>query len=133
MTSIKELRDQLADQNLSSNQRARLRCLLARQLEDHGDYEAARVAMGELWHRIGESPLLEGLDDETQGAVLLRAGVLTGWIGSAKQISGAQETAKNLLTESIAIFERLRAMNSVAEAQIEIAYSYWREGRFDEG
>jgi CheY-like chemotaxis protein len=76
---------------------------------------------------------LDGLDDETQGTVLLRAGVLTGWIGSAKQISGAQETAKNLLTASIAIFERLRATNSVAEAQIEIAYCYWREGAFDEG
>ena len=133
MTSIKELRDQLTDQNLSSDQRARLRCLLARQLEDHGDYEAARVAMGELWHRIGESPLLEGLDDETQGAVLLRAGVLTGWIGSAKQISGAQETAKNLLSESISIFAKLRADRDVAEAQIEIAYCYWREGAFDNG
>lgn len=54
-------------------------------------------------------------------------------IGSAKQISGAQETAKNLLTESIAIFERLRASNKVAEAQIEIAYCYWREGALDEG
>lgn len=133
MTSIKELRDQLADQNLSSNQRARLRCLLARQLEDHGDYEAARVAMGELWHRIGERPLLEGLDDETQAAVLLRAGVLTGWIGSAKQISGAQETAKNLLSESISFFDKLGANNGVAEAQIEIAYCYWREGAFDNG
>jgi CheY-like chemotaxis protein len=133
MNSKRQLRDQLADQHLSSSQRAQLRCQLARELEDQGDYEAARVAMGELWQRIGDQPLLKDLDDEAQAAVLLRAGVLTGWIGSAKQISGAQETAKNLLTESIGIFERLRARNSVAEAQIEIAYSYWREGRFDEG
>ena len=133
MNSIRELRGQLADQNLSSSQRARLRCLLARQFEDQGDYEAARVAMGELWQRIGERPSLDTLDDESQGEVLLRAGVLTGWIGSAKQITGAQETAKNLLTESISIFERLRATNSVAEAQIEIAYCYWREGAFDNG
>lgn len=133
MNSIRELRDQLADQSLSSDQRARLRCLLARQFEDQGDYEAARVAMGELWQRIGERPLLGRLGDEAQGAVLLRAGVLTGWIGSAKQISGAQETAKNLLSESISIFERLGATNSIAEAQIEIAYCYWREGAFDNG
>lgn len=133
MNSKKELRDQLTDPNLSTSQRAQLRCELARQFEDQGDYEAARVAMGELWQRIGDQPLLERLDDVAQGTVLLRAGVLTGWIGSAKQISGAQETAKNLLTESIAIFEGLRASNSVAEAQIEIAYCYWREGAFDEG
>src|ERR1051326_7947511 len=133
MNSIRELRDQLADQSLSSDQRARLRCLLARQFEDQGDYEAARVAMGELWQRIGERPLLDRLGDEAQGAVLLRAGVLTGWIGSAKQISGAQETAKNLLSESISIFERLGATNSIAEARIEVAYCYWREGAFDNG
>jgi CheY-like chemotaxis protein len=133
MHSIRELRDQLADQNLSSTQRARLRCLLARQFEDQGDYEAARVAMSEFWHRIGERPLLDRLDDETQAAVLLRAGVLTGWIGSAKQIAGAQEVAKNLISESLSIFERLRVTDGAAEAQIEIAYCYWREGAFENG
>ncbi len=133
MNSKRELRDQLTDLNLSSSQRAQLRCQLARQFEDQGDYEAARVAMGDLWQRIGDWPLLDELDDETKGTVLLRAGVLTGWIGSAKQISGAQETAKNLLTEGIAVFETLGANINVAEAQIEIAYCYWREGAFDEG
>lgn len=133
MNSTRELRDRLANQTLSANQRAQLRCQLARQFEDQGDYEAARVAMGEIWQRVDERPLLADLDDETQAAVLLRVGVLTGWIGSARQISGAQETAKNLLTESIAIFERLRELKRVAEAQIEIAYCYWREGAFDEG
>jgi len=133
MNSKKELRHHLADPTLSSNQRAQLRCQLARRFEDEGNYEAARLAMGELWQRVGDRPLLEGLDEETQGTILLRAGVLTGWIGSARQISGAQETAKNLLSESIGIFERLGVENRVAEAQIEIAYCYWREGAFDEG
>jgi hypothetical protein len=113
MNSTKESLRQLSDANLSINQRARLRCQLASQLEDEGDYEAAREAMGELWQRVNEPPLLEGLDEETKGAVLLRAGVLTGWIGSAKQISGAQETAKNLISESIAIFEALLENNRV--------------------
>jgi CheY-like chemotaxis protein len=133
MNSKKELLHQLADQNLSSNQRAQARCQLARQFENEGDYEAAREVMGELWQRVGERPLLEGLDEKTKGEVLLRAGVLTGWIGSARQISGAQETAKNLITESIAIFEGLQENSRVAEAQIDLAYCYWREGAFDEG
>jgi two-component system cell cycle response regulator DivK len=127
------LAHQLADPNLSTNQRAQLRCQLASQLEDEGDYEAAREAMGELWQEVGERPLLEGLDEETKGAVLLRVGVLTGWIGSAKQVSRAQETAKNLISESIAIFEALPQNSRVAEAQIDLAYCYWREGAFDEG
>jgi CheY-like chemotaxis protein len=133
MSARKELVHQLADPNLSINQRAQLRCRLASQLEDEGDYEAAREAMGELWQRVGERPLLEGLDEETKGAVLLRAGVLTGWVGSARQINGAQETAKNLISESIAVFEALQEKSRVAEAQIDLAYCYWREGAFDEG
>ena len=133
MTATKELTHQLAHPNLSRNQRAQLRCQLASQLEDEGDYEAAREAMGELWQRVGERPLLEGLDEETKGVVLLRAGVLTGWIGSARQISGGQETAKNLISESIAIFQALPENSRVAEAQSDLAYCYWREGAFDEG
>jgi len=133
MSATKQLIHQLANPNLSENQRAQLRCQLASQLEDEGDYEAAREAMGELWQRVGERPLLEGLDDETKGGVLLRAGVLTGWIGSSKQISGAQETAKNLISESIAIFEALQRNSRAAEALIDLACCYWREGAFDEG
>jgi CheY-like chemotaxis protein len=133
VTATKGLVHQLADPNLSINQRAQLRCQLASQLEDEGDYEAARKALGELWHRVGERPLLDGLDEETKAAVLLRAGVLTGWIGSAKQITGAQETAKNLISESIAIFEALPKYGQMAEAQIDLACCYWREGAFDEG
>ena len=132
MKSKRDLLHHLTDQNLSANQRAQARCELAIQLETEGDYEAAREAMGELWQRVGERPVLAGLDNETKGAVLLRAGVLTGWLGSAKQISGAQEIAKNLITESIEIFESLQENSRAAEGQIELACCYWREGAFDE-
>src|SRR5690242_2739956 len=118
MTSKRELLHHLTDQNLSASQRVQARCRLAGQLEDEGDYEAAREAMGELWRRVGERPVLEGLDEVTKGIVLLRAGVLTGWIGSARQISGAQEEAKNLITESIVIFDGLGENSKAAEAQI---------------
>jgi hypothetical protein len=133
MGPTKELIHQLADQSLSVAQRAQIRCQLASQLEDEGDYEAAREAMGELWQRVGERPSVDGLDEEMKGGVLLRAGVLTGWIGSAKQISGAQETAKNLISESIAIFEGLQKNSRAAAAQIDLAYCYWREGAIAEG
>lgn len=64
--------------------------------------------------------------------MLLRAGTLTGWIGSARQIAGAQETAKDLLTESRVCFEALNNLSGVAEAEIEVAWCYWREGAYDE-
>jgi CheY-like chemotaxis protein len=133
MKSKRDLLHALTDQNLSANQRAQARCQLAVQLETEGDYEAAREAMGDLWQGVGERPLLQGLDEQTKGTVLLRAGVLTGWLGSFRQISGTQETAKNLITESIEIFEALQESSRVAEGQIELACCYWREGAFDEG
>jgi CheY-like chemotaxis protein/tetratricopeptide (TPR) repeat protein len=133
MNSKRDLLHHLTDENLSANQRAQARCQLAIQLETEGDYDAARDAMGKLWQGIGERPLLVGLDEETKGVVLLRTAVITGWLGSAKQISGAQESAKNLITESIEIFEALQKRSRVAEGQIELACCYWREGAFDEG
>jgi hypothetical protein len=95
----------LENPSLSPSQRAQLRCQLAKELEEAGNFEAARKAVGELWQRVGERPVLEGLDERAAAEVLLRAGVLSGWIGSANQIEGAQETAKNFITESITIFE----------------------------
>jgi CheY-like chemotaxis protein/tetratricopeptide (TPR) repeat protein len=123
---------QITDPNLSRNERALLRCQLARHKEESGDYEAAREALSELWYRVGERPLLEGLDEEVKAQVLLRVGALTGWIGSAKQIEGAQETAKDLINESSRIFLGLNTQIKVAEAQTDLAVCYWREGAFDE-
>ncbi|HKQ51570.1 MAG TPA: tetratricopeptide repeat protein, partial [Pyrinomonadaceae bacterium] len=109
-----------------------MRCQLAKELEDAGNYEAARAAMGELWQRVGEHPRIEGLDRYLAAEVSLRAGSLTGWLGSANQIEGAQEAAKDLISESITIFEALRETEKIAEAHIELAICYWREGAFDE-
>ncbi len=132
MNSTKGLLHRLNDPGLSPDERAHLRCQLARQLEQGWNFEAAREAMGELWQRVGERPRLEGLDEQTRAEVLLRVGALTGWIGSTRQIEGAQETAKNLITESIAIFESLGRFEKLSEAQIDLAYCYWRQGAFDE-
>jgi len=133
MKSKRNLLHELTDQNLSASQRAQARCQLAIQFETEGDYEAAREAMADLWQDIDKRPLLEGLDEEATGAVLLRVGVITGWRGSARQISGAQEIAKDLITESVGIFEALQQSSRVAEGQIELACCYWREGKFEEG
>lgn len=132
MNSTRELLHQIHDPNISNDERAVLRCLLAKQLEEVGSYEAARDAMGELWAGIGTDPNVEGLNQRTAAEVLLRAGTVTGWIGSIKQIESAQETAKNLISKSIAIFESLNEVKKVAEAQIEIALCYEREGALDE-
>jgi CheY-like chemotaxis protein len=88
--------------------------------------------MSELWSQVGQPPILEGLSSATAAEVLLRSGVLTGWIGSVKQIEGSQESAKNLLSVCIDKFESLKDEKKIAEAQTELGYCYWREGAFDE-
>lgn len=84
-----------------------------------------------LWPRIGEHPKLEGLDRCLAAEVLLRAGVLTGIVGSSRQIADAQETAKNLISESLTTFQSRKYKNKVAEAQIEMALCYWRTGEYN--
>jgi tetratricopeptide (TPR) repeat protein len=132
MDSQAALLRQLNNKNLSIDERAELRCQLAKQHEDAGQYEAARQAMGELWQRIGEHPKIEGLQPSVTGEVLLRAGVLTSWIGSCQQIAEAQEIAKNLISESLSIFDSLSYGKKILEGQTELALCYWREGRYSE-
>ena len=132
MNFTRELRLQILDPALSTDERALRRCRLAKHLEEIGDYESAREALDTLWPVVGQHPNLEGLDQRAAAEVLLRVGTLTGWIGSARQIEGAQGVAKDLITQSIAIFKSLHEIKRVAEAQTEIAVCYRREGALDE-
>ena len=94
--------------NQSANDEALLRCKTALEQKDRGDYEGAQKTMRPYWSRMGEAPHTQGLDRYVAAEVLLCVGILTGWIGSKNQISDAQETAKDLLTQSIVYFEAKR-------------------------
>src|SRR5687767_5501067 len=96
---------ELENPNLSVGGRAELCCELAREFENRGEYEAARKVLRDYWTHIGERPNLSDLDQTTAAEVLLRAGVLTGFIGSKIEVAEAQETAKDLITESLTIFQ----------------------------
>jgi transcriptional regulator with GAF, ATPase, and Fis domain len=111
---------------------AQLRCTLAQELEKAGNYETARQALGALWQGIGVRPKLEGFEAVTQALVLLRAGVLSGWLGSAHQVAGSQDAAKDLISESRSLFASLGETGRASEAEIELAWCYWREGSYDE-
>jgi tetratricopeptide (TPR) repeat protein len=76
---------------------------------------------------------LAQLSVDTQAEVLWRVGALSGWLGSANQIPGAQEFARDLLTESITLFESLGQQDKRAEAMGDLALCYWRSGAQDEG
>jgi tetratricopeptide (TPR) repeat protein len=113
-------------------ERAIALCTEARKLEEVGKYQDARGVLSQFWQRIGDRPKLEGLGGAVRAELLLRVGTLSGWLGSAGQLPGAQEIAKDLISESSALFERLQLKEKVAEAHVDLGICYWREGSLDE-
>src|SRR5215212_11394369 len=107
-------------------------CELAKGLEEAGEFENAQETLFPLWEGLLHRPKTNELSNEAKAELLLRTGSLTGWLGSAKQVAGAQEVAKDLISESAAIFEQLQMTERVAEAQVDLAICYWREGGLDE-
>ena len=122
----------LENPNLGLNDRAELCCEIAREFENKGEYDDARKTLSSYWLHIGERPEVSALEPYAAGEVLLRAGVLRGFIGSNNEIADAQEKAKDLIFESLSIFQSLNQPDKVAEAQTELALCYWRTGENNE-
>jgi tetratricopeptide (TPR) repeat protein len=129
MTLADERLKELDSPSLTTDERAAVRCRVAADLIQAGRYEAAREALGELWGGEGRRPDVSGLGEGAAAEVLLQAGALSGWLGKFK---GAQEAAKDLISESAGLFERLGESNRAAAARSDLALCYWREGAYDE-
>jgi len=123
---------QLDDPTLTSEERALIRCKIAAELIHIGKYEEARAALGELWRGVGERPNLKGLSAAVGAELLLQCGVLSGWLGSVRQIQDAQERAKDILTEALHRFKSQGRGVKVSEAQYELGLCYKRTGAYDE-
>jgi tetratricopeptide (TPR) repeat protein len=122
----------LEEPTLTADERVLLRCRMAAELMHNGQYEGAREALGELWGGTGRRPQVEGLDERVAAEVLLQVGALSGWIGGSRQEAGAQEAAKDLISESLTIFESFGDSERVGVAHSELALCYWRAGGYDE-
>src|SRR5829696_8266711 len=94
-------------------------CELAKGLEEAGEFESAQEVLRPSWAGLLNRPQTVGLAPAKKAELLLRAGTLTGWLGSAKQIAGAQEVAKDLISESATIFDKLGLVEKTAEARID--------------
>jgi CheY-like chemotaxis protein/Tfp pilus assembly protein PilF len=123
---------QLDNPSLTHNERILLRCRLASEFIHTGQYESAREALGELWLGVKERPDTEKLKPHVAAELLLQYGVLSGWLGNAQHISGAQERAKDLLFESLRMFKAQSQYAKVSETKYELGMCYFRLGAFDE-
>ncbi|HEY0171281.1 MAG TPA: hypothetical protein VGB98_09680 [Pyrinomonadaceae bacterium] len=117
---------------VSHEEDALRRCGRFKSYLDAGDYDSAREALGALWRRAGERPAVEGLGARAAAEVILQAGRLTGVVGGARGLEGAQEAARDLLTECAVMFERLGDAPKVSDSRAELGLCYWREGAFEE-
>lgn len=107
-------------------------CRKAFEFRDKGNYEGAQRAIRPYWKGADVRPEVEGFHPSIAAEVLLCAGVITASIGSKGEIGDAQEKAKDLITESITLYESLGDVTKIATARVELAYCYWREGALDD-
>lgn len=124
--------NQLVNPLLSNEEKALLRCEIAAEYIELGQYEAAREALYAYWRGIGQRPDTQGLIETTTAELLLQCGSLSGWLGTAKHKQGAQDISKDLISEALRLFEAHGKETRVAEAQYELAICYWRTGAFGE-
>ncbi|HEV7892344.1 MAG TPA: tetratricopeptide repeat protein [Pyrinomonadaceae bacterium] len=132
MTLADERLKELDNLPLAGDERVLLCCAVASDLVQKGQYEAAREALGELWPGVCVRPEVNKLPPVTAAEVLLQCGTLSGWLGSARNVSGAQEQAKDLLSEALRKFDSQGEASKVAEVQYELGMCYWRLGQYDE-
>lgn len=132
MTLADERLRQLDNPILTENERVLIRCRVAADLAHAGQYEAAREALGEVWPGVGERPDVKVLPPVTAAEVLLQCGTLTGLLGRARNVSGAQERAQDLLTEAVRKFKSQGRHEKAAAARCELGACYWRLGAHDD-
>lgn len=132
MTLADERLKELDNPSLTANERILLRCAVASDLIHKGQYEAAREALGDFWQGVGERPDVKKLKRTTAAEVLLQCGALTGWLGSARNVEGAQDRAKDLISEAQRLFKSQGRYERASEAQYELGICYWRVGAYDE-
>ncbi len=123
---------ELDNPSLTPNERILLRCRITADLTHAGQYEAAREVLGELWPGVGERPDVKRLPPTVAAEVLLQCGTLTGLLGRARNVSGAQEKAQDLLSEAVRKFKSQGRYEKASEAQCELGACYWRLGAHDD-
>jgi tetratricopeptide (TPR) repeat protein len=109
-----------------------LRCQVAAELMHKGQYEAAREALGGLWLGVGQRPPVSGMPPAVDAEVMLRCGTLTRLLGNVRNVAGAQEQAKDMLSEAERKFRAQGMPARVSEAQYELSMCYWWLGQHDE-
>lgn len=117
---------------LAPNEEIQVYCAIAREQVDVGNYEAACLVLNRWW-TLGTWPKLAGLDLKSCADLLFTAGEVEGFVASSLQLPRGQKNAESLLSGSLALFDQLGSFGRLAEARMELALCYYRQGNFDLG
>lgn len=120
---------QLFASSLSPNEEIQVLCTIAREQIEIGNYDAGCLILRNWWTPL-EWPSLNSLSSHGAADLLFTIGSLVGCLSSTGRIRKGQKHAEELLSGSIGIFEYLGAKRRAAEARIELALSYYRQGMF---
>ncbi|HEX7318354.1 MAG TPA: sigma 54-interacting transcriptional regulator [Pyrinomonadaceae bacterium] len=101
----------------------------ARLFEEAGEYEKA---IAEICPNTSRGPDTKGLGLYVSGELYLRFGASIGHLGAARHTPGAQARAAHFIAESIRLFNDAKLTYKVAEARVERARCFLREGKLQE-
>ena len=121
---------QFFSSTLSPDEEVQVYCTITREQTEVGNYEAGCLILRKWW-TPSDWPKIEGLSSYSAADLLFTTGSLVGCLSSTGRIPKGQKHAEDLLSGSIGIFEHLGAKRRAAEARIELALSYYRQGMFD--
>ena len=120
----------IAGFELTANEQLQVCCAIVREQIDAGNYEAGRRIL-QPWWSMGRWPKLDALNQQSCADLLFTAGELAGFVASTVQFARGQKHAEELLNGSVALFEQLGLKQRAAEARIELALCYHRQGLLD--
>jgi hypothetical protein len=115
---------------LTSSEQIQVYCAIVREQIDVGNYDGGCKILRPWWS-FGNWPKLEGLNQQSCADLLFTTGELAGFVASSTQLQRGQRHAEELLHGSVALFEQLGLKSRAAEARIELALCYHRQGLFD--
>lgn len=92
------------------------------------DFEGFQTALEPIWEDIEKDPDFDRYDAPVKAELLRLSGTLLTSSGRARNKRNYQERGKDLLTNSIEIFEDLGLNEKVAEARVILALCYWNTG-----
>lgn len=84
-----------------------------------------------IWAGDETSPVIEGFSTAVQAEILLRCGALLSYYAHYKQLA-QQPIARRWLKRSVELFTLAKISDKIAEAETELAMTYWREDRNEE-